>query len=380
MNLLGDSINLNAGLIKEVPIVDYEEPLVRYTEKLFNQKALIVTDSKGYYGIVDSRSIIRRGLKLKINEKSRIGKFAINAPLLSEFSTVNNLLNYFYKYKLNAFAYSDNNKILGVVDKYIAMRVMLSLKLLSGLKVKDIMSSPVVAITENETLGFAIKTMNERAIHRLIVYVDNSSRYGLITYTDIIRSFLNITSRAVEIRSSTRNIKNEKVGRFAVTSVYTISSNSDIDTAIREMVEKNISSLVVDDGKGPIGIISFTDLVKAYINSKNEENNNIIVSGLDKLTYDYEDYIKEELGRFKLKIERLEKVKVKEINLHIKANKRKLYEIVLRAKLENGRVESVYKTGYLLENLLNQALDTLKNKILKNEDRLVEIVRSDRSE
>jgi CBS domain-containing protein len=58
---------------------------------------------------------------------------------------------------------------------------------LSAIQARDVMTSDVVSISEDATLGEAAKTLLESKIHRLLVVSEGNRPLGILSTTDIIR-------------------------------------------------------------------------------------------------------------------------------------------------------------------------------------------------
>jgi CBS domain-containing protein len=81
----------------------------------------------------------------------------------------------------------DNNKVIGIVTEYdVVHKVVAQDQLPSKLKVKDIMTTPVVSIHPHEEVEKAAKMMAEEDIRRLVV-TDDSELKGMVTENDILK-------------------------------------------------------------------------------------------------------------------------------------------------------------------------------------------------
>ncbi len=81
----------------------------------------------------------------------------------------------------------ENGRPTGIVtERDIVTKVVAANKVPSSVKVRDIMSSPVVAVGPREEVVQAARLMSERKIRRLAV-VDNGNLVGVVTENDIVR-------------------------------------------------------------------------------------------------------------------------------------------------------------------------------------------------
>jgi CBS domain-containing protein len=81
----------------------------------------------------------------------------------------------------------DAEKPIGIVtERDVVTKVVAANKVPSSMRVRDIMSSPVVAVGPKEEVVQAARLMSDRKIRRLAV-VDSGKLIGVITENDIVR-------------------------------------------------------------------------------------------------------------------------------------------------------------------------------------------------
>jgi len=83
---------------------------------------------------------------------------------------------------------SGNDGPIGIVTQKDVLRKVTSRKVNPELiKVKDVMSTPLISIGHGTSIGDAAKKMIEIGVKRLAVTGENGDFQGLITMTDIVR-------------------------------------------------------------------------------------------------------------------------------------------------------------------------------------------------
>ncbi len=123
------------------------------------------------------------------------------------------------------------------------------------MRVADYMSTPVVVVTPRDSLAHARNLMLRYRIGRLVV-VENERPVGILTRSDL--------ARAVE-EARTKPLDTIPVEEFMTPNPVTVKEGQQLKAAARIMLEKNISGLpVVDDEGRLVGIITKTDIVRAY--------------------------------------------------------------------------------------------------------------------
>ena len=93
----------------------------------------------------------------------------------------------------------ENNKIVGIVtERDILRKVVAKGENAKTVRVKDIMSYPVVTINANEDALEASRIMDEKRIRRLVV-TENGKVVGKVTANSISRNLKYLLSRRSEI-------------------------------------------------------------------------------------------------------------------------------------------------------------------------------------
>ncbi len=126
-------------------------------------------------------------------------------------------------------------------------------KTLTAFKIKDIMTKDVVSVTPNLSLE-RIYSLILKTDHHGFPVIENGKLVGLITVHDLVK------------------VPKEKWGKMKVKDamvkhVETISTENSLYDAIRLTTKKGVGRLIVvskDDPNKVVGIITKTDLVKAY--------------------------------------------------------------------------------------------------------------------
>ncbi|MEM1689124.1 MAG: CBS domain-containing protein [Candidatus Hadarchaeales archaeon] len=122
------------------------------------------------------------------------------------------------------------------------------------MRVKDIMSSPLLTIDPRVSLGEAVRIMKERKISRLVV-VEGEKLVGVLTEKDIAR---------IEIpRKGT--LGPIQVGDIMTKNPITVDPNVTAKRAAEIMLERNIGCLPVVEGSKGIGIITKLDFAKVCL-------------------------------------------------------------------------------------------------------------------
>lgn len=129
--------------------------------------------------------------------------------------------------------------------------------------VQDYMTVNPVTVTPEDTLGGALKLMKDHSIRRLPVMVKKKIA-GLVTETDLMKAYpSSATSLSVwEINYLFPKIK---IKDIMTREIFTVAPETILEEAALIMQENNISTLPVLKDKRLVGIITESDLFKAFI-------------------------------------------------------------------------------------------------------------------
>lgn len=123
----------------------------------------------------------------------------------------------------------------------------------------EIMVSPVIVMKFNDTLARARRLMLKHEVTRLPVIDENETPVGIITQKDMIRAIEQ--SEPIWRR---RPIDQVLVQQIMTKNPITVGQKSDIADITKMMVKNNISGVLVTDDSRLIGIVTKTDIVKAF--------------------------------------------------------------------------------------------------------------------
>ncbi len=359
---------LPVALVSKTSLEDYKVPITSVLSDVEKYGAVVVTKNDDYFGMIDDREIAKRGI-IDITESYSTGKLARSVPIVRTDTPIQDIINYFYKSSARALPYMKENRVLGIVKRDAILRAILSLHLISAMKVKEVMSTPFFSIDSDANIAQARSAMEKNKVSRLVV-LSNKKLFGLITYKDII----NYTARMRERKSKVGRSMPESATRVADVcerNLYSIGKEEGVDNAIRSLVEHNISSLLITKGEQPLGIITVKDVLEAALGNGNAPRENIMISGLDDYNEEYREEIVDTINNITDKVDRFSKIKVDNISVNFKRVKTKGYEITARLELERGEEVYASAAGYTLERTLKSLEDKLYKEIAQKKNRMV---------
>ena len=138
----------------------------------------------------------------------------------------------------------------------------------SWMRVVDVMTKDPLTVTPTETIGQADEVMYTNNIRQLPV-VQGEELLGIVTDRDI-RSFLSGSLlESPEIREKSFNAK---VSEIMTTEPITLSPDDDLQEALELMINEKIGGIpVVDETEGLVGIVTYVDALRCFLNRLQEE-------------------------------------------------------------------------------------------------------------
>jgi len=136
------------------------------------------------------------------------------------------------------------------------------------MKVADVMTKEPVTIAAGETVGQAEELMSENNIRQIPV-VNGRDLLGIVTDRDL-RSFLSgpllgdPEARESALRTPVRDV-------MTMEPIF-VSPNDDLEEVVEILIEEKIGGIpVVDQTEGLVGIVTYIDLLRCFLNRIRED-------------------------------------------------------------------------------------------------------------
>jgi CBS domain-containing protein len=161
----------------------------------------------------------------------------------------------------------DNGELIGIVSRTDLVKAYANV---FGGKylVKDFMSKKTVTCRKTDSIKFALSLMNKNEVSRLVVTDENGSPKGLITTNTLLTHsdyFIKGKTRSRDYLLPIDRSKEITVSDLLTDKLITISEEDDLAVAASLMIKNKISGIpVIDSKRNLIGVISKTDVVKAF--------------------------------------------------------------------------------------------------------------------
>lgn len=133
-----------------------------------------------------------------------------------------------------------------------------------GVEAEKLMSAPVITCSVDDSLWSAMRTMVKYGFRRLPVVDKDGGVAGMVTAMDIVRFFNPASVYSRLTSSDIRDVLQTPVMDVASKRVVVVELGSDLSVIVREMIDNDVSSVLVVDPDGRLrGIISERDVLYA---------------------------------------------------------------------------------------------------------------------
>jgi acetoin utilization protein AcuB len=138
----------------------------------------------------------------------------------------------------------------------------------SWIKIVDVMTKDPLKVTPSETIRQADELMAENKIRQLPV-VKARELVGIITDRDI-RSFL--SGSLLADPDAREKALDAQIGDVMTTEPVTLSPDDELQDAVELLIDEKIGGIpVVDEAEGLVGIVTYVDVLRCFLNRLQEE-------------------------------------------------------------------------------------------------------------
>ncbi|MFB5612420.1 MAG: HPP family protein [Nitrosarchaeum sp.] len=161
---------------------------------------------------------------------------------------------------------NDSGELIGIVSRTDLTKSFASVY---GGKylVKNFMNKKIITCRRSDSLKFALSLMNKNQVSRLIVTDENGSPVGIISTNTLLTHSDYFTKGNTRSRDYLIPINGGKltVNDLLTDELVTISEEEDLAVAASKMIKNKIGGIpVIDSSHNLIGIVSKTDIVRAF--------------------------------------------------------------------------------------------------------------------
>lgn len=332
-----------------------------------NNPAVLVFDGKEYAGMLTEKSIVRSIHDLKTGISGLVRK----TPKITPHTTICEAARLMVENQLKQLPVFDK-KVIGVVTNENLMREAAKIDF-GARSVSGIMSEGIISVEADDRVGKIINIFREEGISRVPV-LSNGKLVGIVTMHDLLELIMpkKIGTGKDSVGADNSPMRNIKIKDIMTDSVVTVKPDSTISEAVDLMLDRDIHSLVVLDGKVK-GIITRTDvlLALAALEKKQVSNPNFTLQLTNGRLVDFDqNYVTTSIKGFIRKSERF--LGRGTINVYFKQHKeifRGIPLVLCRVRLKTDRhYYNARGEGWGADGAFHLAMSTLERQVLNDKE------------
>ena len=249
--------------------------------RLHDAKAALVFDRKRFLGVADTHLLVRTKLD---PARMRVGKIVKRVPTLHGEESIEETARLLFTAEVRCLPVIENGMVTGVVR---------SMDLIKELQKTDdatralseIMTLKPITVEEDDVVGTAISIMRENHISRVPIVDENGNLVNIAALTDLLMEFILFQQSKTERRGrgtltqfgprTIRAFRQDKTdyNRFPIKNIstsfmITAAPGDSLGRTINKMERFDISSIVVVEGKKPVGIVTTRDMLKLFLKNQ----------------------------------------------------------------------------------------------------------------
>ena len=164
----------------------------------------------------------------------------------------------------------EKGKLIGIITKSDLARHF-AIKYPRVYKVKNYMSQKIMTCRKTDSLCFGLDMLNKNKISRLVVTDNDGKALGVITYNSFLRNSIYFKNPNRDYLFPANSGKDMTIDDIIDSELIIVSSEDDLAKAANLMAEYKVSGILVADANDLKGVITATDIVKAYTKVETHE-------------------------------------------------------------------------------------------------------------
>ncbi len=345
-------------------------------------KTGLVFDTGIFVGIVSFRHMFHARVQPNI---TKIGNFIAHVPHLRENTDILDIAYFMFHSGARILPVFDNDKIIGVVEADDLISQIKNYPQIKNKKVSDISLKQAPVVGENDRFGKLLQIMQDEETDRVPVVDSNKNLSGIVSFTDVVEKYY-IQSPRGEHGSSGRAksaVSPSYIGELPDLNalpilnfmnkidLITAAKNETLGNVASSMLNNNVSSVIIVEGKTPVSIVTKRDLLGELLKLKETIKFLVKYNGLNDLLI--EEMSKEMVKKMAIHhSEKLEKYlgNIQEMNIHFKQTKAagkegKRHRFDIHIKVTDGTktFTSSKSSGWNVFRVLHDSFIDMENQL-----------------
>ena len=295
--------------------------------KLSGKRSALVFHDNHYIGVVNRRLLLRNSLSV---DNASLARCTTKTPIIPYNADLLSTAKLMYVGNLRFLPVEKDGEIQGIITALDLLNELSTSAVMQKLQLSDLKLSKPLPLRKNDKLSTAISSMQKDKMDHIPIF-EGKELLGVISLGNLMDYFVykgKKTSRGnkgVGVASFERvKLSSLPALSFATTTeLKTITRDSTLASAIKEMNKHNVRDLVVKEGEKVFGLVTVGDILARLATHQYEANVTLELVGLGKTIAS--DFRKEQVEKAAFtegdKLQRKLKQDL-HIRLHIKEKKK----------------------------------------------------------
>ncbi|MBI2146713.1 CBS domain-containing protein [Candidatus Woesearchaeota archaeon] len=343
--------------------------------KQFEKRSILVFRNNKYLGMVEKKHLLRSQMDVS---EIKLKNFVHKSPLLNENEDIISTAYLMFQSNMDFLPVEREKKIIGVVQGIDVVRAALELAEAKHFKIADAKLVRLPKVNKDDPVAEAMAIMFHEKVDQVPLF-DRGKLYGIITYKDILRKYLNWSpKRDVSAKfnkmASSRSAKpnTPELGSLPLSSfstndnLLTLSKTGTLKQAAEIMLRNNITDVIIADNGVVDGVMTVKNMLRVIGSLKIPQNFNIQFIGLNKVDlepaqkYSIQKIVSNEALKLQRKIHHTQFELVVHLKEYEKDGTQHKYSVSLRVEFP-GQIITSTEDDWDVETALRKALENAQN-------------------
>lgn len=245
------------------------------TIKKTHQAFGLVFEGKKYVGFADKKELFKTRMDAT---QTKIKHCIKHVPILTKNTDLKEATRLMIASDVKALPVQDGKKVTGIVT---AKKIIQELQpFYKTIPVKDVASKKFFICNETDMLSKAITIMTQKKADRLPVINKDGKLTGIVCMIDILLKYSIQPKTKVKLSRATsqsnwgltgfqtgekQNVLKCPISNQMSEITTTCNPNDKTSSAIQQMLDQNINSIIVTENQKPVGVIAYKDIMEYYL-------------------------------------------------------------------------------------------------------------------
>ena len=320
----------------EKPLIfDSKENVSKVSANMLkNRKSeAVIFDNDKYIGIIFARTIVKR--KINNPDKTEIKKFITKINPMSFENPLADVINTILINDYKSMPIKKGNEMF-ILTKIGILKSLKNSDAFRGKKLNDILKFPYY-VSNDDSIATTMSVLRQTGVSRLPILNKNSGIEGIVDTIDLLKAnILSTRAQKGELVGEKIRKRGTHISSLMNKNVPILKPKDSIENAIKQMINKKISTVLVEENKKIIGIITPKMILKLV--GKELSGVLVTISGIKDEDHFIKSVVDEEIGNAIKKLHKIIGIEhfVVHVDKHHESGDRTKYSVKARVMTEKG--------------------------------------------